>query len=306
MSSPSTIIRYEEFASHPLLSRLLQLHTIPKEIHIRGTLPEVTIDMYGRATPRILTIVGSRRNTPYGRRALESLIASLAQEDVIIISGLALGIDGLAHRTALTHNLITIAVPGSGLDPKVLYPHAHLTLADDITSHGGALLSELGDDTIAAPWTFPLRNRIMAALCDALLIVEAEEKSGTLITARLALELGRDIGAIPGEIFSSHALGTNTLIKEGAYPIASASDLFALLHLSEPPVDTQSIKRDIKNSPLFNNDEKILMEIIRGSIDKDTLYLQSKFDFSKFLAVFSTLEINGYIEETFGEVRRLV
>lgn len=305
MSSPSTIISYEEFASHPLLSRLLQLHTIPKKIHIRGTLPEVTIDMYGRATPRILTIVGSRRNTPYGRRALETLITSLAHEDVIIISGLALGLDGLAHRTALTHKLITIAVPGSGLDPKVLYPHAHLTLAGEITSHGGALLSELDDDTTASPWTFPLRNRIMAALCDALLVIEAEEKSGTLITARLALELGRDIGAIPGEIFSSHALGTNTLIKEGAYPIASASDLFALLHLSES-VDTQSTKRDIKNSPLLNDDEKILMELICGSIDKDTLYLQSKLDFSKFLAVFSTLEINGYIEETFGEVRRLV
>lgn len=294
-------IEQHEFASHPLLMRLLELHDIPKHIYIQGELPEVTIDEYGRATPRILTVVGSRKSTTYGRQALSMLIESLAGFPVVILSGLALGIDSLAHQAALTHNLITVAVPGSGLSDSVLYPSAHRQLAKDILGYDGALLSELDPETQAAPWTFPSRNRIMAALADALLVIEAEEKSGTLITARLALELGRDIGALPGEIFSPTATGTNMLIREGAYAITSQADLLQLLHLSD------SSQKEIQ--PLittFEGDEKIIMDLLREPVAKDTLLTVSNLPLEDFLAAFSSLEIRGCLEDSFGEVRRLV
>lgn len=296
--SSFTIIEQKDFAAHPLLARLLELHDIPKQLYIQGTLPEVTIDEYGRATPRVLTIVGSRKNTVYGRQALEMLVTSLKGQDVIILSGLALGIDGLAHKAALTNTLPTIAIPGSGLDEKVLYPSSHRHLAKDIIAYDGALISELEPATSAAPWTFPMRNRVMAALSDALLVVEAEEKSGTLITARLALELGRDIGAVPGEIFSPTSTGTNMLIHEGAYTIASPAHLFSLLHLS--------YNEESKTEVEFHGNEKIIMDLLREPLDKDTLLEKTKLSFTDFLTAFSSLEISGYLQETFGEVRRLV
>ena len=300
MDTPYTVITKEEFIGNPLLSRLLTLHDVPKELYIEGKLPHVTIDEYGRLTPRVLTVVGSRKNTQYGEQALTKLLTSLKGYDVLIVSGLALGIDGLAHRAALANNLLTLSVPGSGLDRRILYPRAHHSLAEEIISAGGALISELTPETPSAAWTFPQRNRIMAALSDALLIIEAEDKSGTLITARQALELGKDIGAVPGDIFSPTSFGTNMLIHEGAYPITSSSDLLALLHLS-PHENNQE-------APLisYTEHEKILIELLRESTNKDTLLVTSKLSFEDFITAFSSLEINGYIKETFGEVRRLV
>lgn len=304
MTNEIVTILKKDFAAHPLLSRLLELHQIPEVIHIQGKLPEVTIDLYGRATPRILTIVGSRKNTAYGRQVLEMLLASLKGEDVVIVSGLALGIDSLAHHHALKNNLITIAIPGSGLDEKVLYPSAHRHLAKEILEKGGTLLSELPNDTIAAPWTFPMRNRVMAALSDAVLFIEAEAKSGTLITARQAIELGRDIGAIPGDIFSPTAFGTNMLIREGAYSITSSDDLYALLHISKQEVDSDDISETILQK--YTRNEKIIIENLREPIDKDSLFSTTHLSFEDFISAFSSLELTGAIEETFGEVRRIV
>ncbi len=303
MPSLITVIKQESFKNIPLLSRLLELHDIPKELHIRGTLPSVTFDEYGRATPRILTIVGSRKNTEYGRQVVQKLLASCKDEDIIILSGLALGIDGIAHKEALKHNLITLAIPGSGLGPNTLYPSSHRTLAEDIIEKGGALISELDDDTPPAPWTFPMRNRIMAALSDAVLIIEAEEKSGTLITARQALELGKDIGAVPGDIFSSNTYGPLSLIKDGAYPITNADDLFALLHLSKNETngaDGVTLYDDLTDY------ESLILSLLREPLEKDTLFIESKLSFEDFFAAFSSLEIRGYIEDQFGEVKKVV
>lgn len=298
MNQSIKIITQEEFSAHPLLARLLELHDIPKKIHIIGNIPDVTIDQYGRSTPRILTVVGSRKNTQYGKHVLEKLLSSLKGSNTIILSGLALGIDGLAHTTALKHTITTLAIPGSGLSKKVLYPSTHLHLAEDIVECGGALISELEPNTSAAPWTFPARNRIMAALSDAILVVEAEEKSGTLITARQALELGRDIGAIPGEVFSPTSAGTNMLIREGAYSITNEKDLYELLHLSIDKKDKETLN--------LTEDEETIMNILSETTEKDTLLLLSEMPLELFLTTLSSLEIKGYIEEMFGEVRRLV
>ena len=298
MSFPVTIIPQEKFSEHPLLERLLQLHDIPEQIYIAGNLPQITIDEYGRATPRILTVVGSRKHTQYGKQAIEKLITSLVGTDTIIVSGLAHGIDSIAHMSALKNNLKTFAVLGNGLDKKVIYPSSHLHIAEEIVDSGGMLISELSPLTEAAQWTFPARNRIVAALSDAVLIAEAEEKSGTLITARLALELGRDIGAIPGEIFSPTSVGTNTLIRDGAYIIASEDDLYSLLHLSK--------KENKVDKHIYSPEEKIIINILIEPKEKDLLFIESGLSLEKFLIAISSLEMKGHIQETFGEVRRIV
>lgn len=281
------------------MSRLLELSNIPKGLYVKGTLPEITLDAMGRATPRILTVVGARKNTSYGRRSVEHLLSQLDEDEVIILSGLALGIDGMAHTVALKNNLRTIAVPGSGLDNSVLYPSSHKALAREILEHGGVLISELEDHTRAAQWTFVARNRIMAALSDAVLIIEAEEKSGTLVTGRQALELGRDIGAVPGDIFSPTSLGPLSLIRDGAAPISSPDDLRRLLNL--PEKDSEE-----KMSLDINEQEKVIMGLLREPKDKDTLLTESGLSLGDFMMTITTLEMKSYIEETFGEVRKIV
>lgn len=291
------IILQNEFKNHPLLSRLLELHDIPEKIYINGNLPEISIDEYGRATPRILTIVGSRKHTTYAIDVIENLLHNLSGTPVIILSGLAIGIDCLSHKTALKNNLKTLAVPGSGLDKKVLYPKINQSLAEEILANDGALLSEFDPLTPPAPWTFPARNRIMAALSDAVLIIEAEEKSGTLITARQALELGRDIGAIPGNIFSKTSEGTNMLIREGAYPIRNIKDLHDLLHVSVEE------KENIIDENLTEI-EKIIIDLLNEPKEKDALLIESKLSPTDFLITISSLELKGKIKETFGEIRQ--
>ncbi len=298
-NEPSCCIQQNSFKEFSFLARLLELNKIPKEIYVKGALPTITFDTMGRATPRILTIVGSRKNTSYGKRAVSHLLSLLDKDEVIILSGLAYGIDGEAHNVALRNNIRTIAIPGSGLDHSVLYPSSHRELARKILENDGVLLSELKDTERAAQWTFVARNRIMAALSDAVLIVEAEEKSGTLVTARLALELGRDIGAVPGDIFSSTSEGPLSLIRDGATPISSPQDLRELLHLPQ--------KNAVKNDNInVTDEEKIIMKLLREPKDKDTLLSESGLTLANFLIVMTTLEMKGYIEETFGEVRKIV
>jgi DNA processing protein len=269
------IFTKDSYSAHPLLARLLTLHDVPETIYVEGVLPEVTIDEYGRSTPRILTIVGSRKHTHYGKDVLEKLLPSLSGAPVVVVSGLALGIDGLTHTLALQQSITTLAIPGSGLSEKVLYPHAHLNLARKIVSSGGALISELKPETQAAQWTFPSRNRIMAALSDLVLVIEAEEKSGTLITARQALELGRDIAVIPGNIFSSTSLGTNALGRDGAYIITNEEDLFDALHL---PYTTSTKKESL----ILTDDEACIMHLLRDPKQKDILLLESNLSATAF------------------------
>jgi len=170
-----------------------------------------------------VAIVGSRASSPYGLTVAERLAADLAARGVVIVSGLARGVDSAAHRGALTAPGVTVAVLGSGAD--VVYPAEHRSLARDIEGQGGAIVSELVPGTPPQPQFFPLRNRIISGLSRAVLIVEAGEKSGSLITARCALDQGRDVLAVPGNVLSGRNRGGHALLRDGAKIVESADDI---------------------------------------------------------------------------------
>lgn len=210
-------------ASYP--SQLCQISFPPPLLYIQGSLPQ-------HMNPA-LAVVGTRMPTSYGREACRTLVHPVAAAGIPIISGLALGIDTEAHKTALAAKGYTAAIVGSGISRSVLYPSANKRLADEIISAGGALISEYPPLLKATRWTFPQRNRIIAGLASAVLVIEARKKSGTLITARHALEFGRDVCAVPGSIFSTASETPHALIREGAIPVTTPDDVFEALGMEK-------------------------------------------------------------------------
>jgi DNA processing protein len=174
-----------------------------------------------------VAIVGARRPTPYGVAVAERLAADLAAAGVVIISGLARGIDAAAHRGALAVQGVTVAVLGTGVD--VVYPPENATLAAELLAGGGALVSEFADGTPPRRGHFPKRNWTMAAISDLVVVVEAAEGSGALITAEAALALSRDVLAVPGSVFSPLSVGTHQLLRDGAGLVQNARDVLAVL-----------------------------------------------------------------------------
>ena len=176
--------------------------------------------------PRV-AIVGSRRPSPYGEAVAEQLASDLARAGVVVISGLALGIDAAAHRGSLSGGGATIAVMGTGVD--IVYPASHCRLAEEILAAGGALVSQFPDGTPPRRHNFPARNWTIAALSDVVVVVEAAEGSGALITAEAALELHKDVMAVPGSVFSPLSVGTHALIRDGAGLAQNSRDVLAAL-----------------------------------------------------------------------------
>ena len=199
-------------------ARLAEVPDAPATLHVRGALVD--------ADALAVAIVGSRRATPYGLEVAETLAADLAARGVTIVSGLARGIDSAAHRGALRVGGRTLAVLGSGVD--VIYPPENRRLADEIAARG-ALLSQFAPGTPPLPQNFPTRNQVIAALSLAVVVVEAAEKSGSLITARLAAELGREVLAVPGRITALESHGANRLIQDGAHVAMGWEDVVAVL-----------------------------------------------------------------------------
>src|SRR3990167_161585 len=204
----------------PLLS---EIPDAPKQLYVRGELPP-----YDHAW---LAVVGSRAASAYGRQVCDYLIEGLRGYPVVVVSGLAYGIDAGAHKAALNTALPCVAVPGSGLNWDVMYPKANVNLAKEIIKAGGAHLSEFEPDQKAADYTFPQRNRIMVGLCKATLVIEAKERSGSLITARLATEYNRELLVVPGSIFNETSKGTHQFLKLGATPITEPEDILRVLTL---------------------------------------------------------------------------
>lgn len=277
--------------SGTVLEPLLELTDCPRHMYYRGTLPT-------RKGKRFITVVGSRKISPYAKQALETIIRDLAGQAVTIVSGLALGADALAHRLALLHGLPTIAIPGSGLDSTVLYPASNRQLAEEIINQGGVLLSEFEPQDTARMWTFPKRNRIMARLADLVLVVEAGEKSGTLITARNASEYSVEVGVIPGSIFNQGAIGSNNLLKEGGQVITSADDILNILGMTKTTQGNHSYD-DV------GPDEQAILSLLVEPQTRDDLLEQSGFDTVTLSTTISLLEIKGYVKEELGLIYKI-
>lgn len=270
--------------------QLKEIPQRPKLLYTQGTLP-----VNGT---KFLTVVGSRKYSSYGKAICEHLIAELRGYPISIVSGLALGIDTFAHKAALDAGLHTIAVPGSGLDEKVLYPASNRHLAKQIVENGGLLLSEFEPDFRATVWSFPKRNRIMAGLADAVLIVEAQEKSGTLITARMALDYNRDVLAVPGSVFSESSSGTNTLLRQGATLIRNSDDILEALGLEKnAPEDRPDL------SDLSPHEQTIMIALIEP-LSRDELIRSNILTTEDLNATLTLLEIKGLIKETGGKMYR--
>jgi len=272
---------------------LLEIPDIPEQLFYVGE-PLKKDGLY-------LSVVGSRTHTSYGADACDKLIRGLAGSGIIIVSGLALGIDSVAHRSAIKAGLKTVAFPGSGLSEKVLYPATNLSLAKEILANGGTLVSEFESSFKATTWSFPRRNRLIAGIARAVLIIEAADKSGTLITARLALDYNREVLAVPGPITSPISLGTNLLIKQGAIPITRSEDILEAFGLASSETVEQK-ELELQN---LTEEEKEIMEFLPEPRSRDTMCESFDKPVSELNSLLSAMEIKGLINEEYGEIRRI-
>lgn len=265
---------------------LLTLHKPPKDIYIESE---------NWATLRqkpMLAVVGSRKVSTYGREVINSIVRVAASRGIVIVSGLALGTDALAHQTALEVGGLTIAVLPSGL--QQIYPSSHTQLAKQIVQQGGALLSEYPPHSkIAFKGNFIARNRIISGIASAVLIPEASEKSGSLHTANFALEQGKEVFAVPGPITSTLSTGTNNLIKTGAHMVTSAEDILEFFNISNMPHDTP-----VQGA---NRAESIILQLLQDGVhDIDDLQVQTDLPADEFQRTLSMLEITGQIAAVGG------
>lgn len=265
-----------ETGDHYFPKVLKRLPQPPSNLYIRG-------DLTALQKPA-LAVVGSRAATSYGSEVTTRLISEVAwQNNLAIISGLALGVDSLAHKAALAAHGTTIAVLPSGIES--IYPASHQHLAEEIIRRGGAVISEYPGVMQPQKYHFIARNRIIAALCQAVLITEATQRSGSLHTAQFALEAGKEVLAVPGDIFSPNSVGTNTLIAGGAQLISSAQDILNLFNSST------SVERG------DSEHEETLLKLIRsGHKRSQQLYIKSRFHPQLFQQTLGMLEIKGRIK----------
>ena len=270
------------------------LHEIPdppKTLSIKGAFPSAEL--------KLLAVVGSREYTSYGKEAAGRLIAGLRGYPVGIVSGLAIGIDGIAHKAALDAELYTMAIPGSGLGDDVLYPRAHTTLAREILENGGALLSEFPEHEKAAQYTFPQRNRIMAGITHATLVIEAAAKSGTLITARLAADYNRDVLTVPGSIFSKNTEGPHMLIRNGAVPVTKSEDVLEALGIEARAAEdasTAAMRADLSER------EQNVCRALSEPRARDELIVLLAIPAKDANILLATMELKGVIVERFGKI----
>ncbi|MEK9166545.1 MAG: DNA-protecting protein DprA, partial [Patescibacteria group bacterium] len=234
----------------------------------------------------------------YGREAVQTIVSGLAGSGLIIVSGLARGIDAAAHETALGAKLKTVAVLGSGMAPAVLFPKENRLLADRIVEAGGAVISEYPFSALPLPWQFPERNRIIAGLSRAVLVVEAREKSGALITANFALEYNRDVLAIPGSIFSENSKGPNALLRAGAAPVFSSLDILGAFGI-EYENFAENAYQEV--SPI----EKKILDSLSSPLSRDELIRQSGLRVQDASSALTLLEMRGIVREAGGAIMKV-
>ncbi|MFC1787949.1 DNA-processing protein DprA [Patescibacteria group bacterium] len=264
---------------------LKDIYDPPAVLFVRGNwpLPE----------QKTLAVVGSRRPTNYGQRVVDEIVEPLAQAGVIIVSGLAYGIDALSHQATLRSGGLTQAVLGSGVDDANIYPSQNRSLASQIMSQGGTLISEFPINTHPLRHNFPFRNRIIAGMCSGTLVIEAQEKSGSLITARCALEAGRDVFAVPGSIHSPLSAGPNNLIKMGAIPVTKPNDIIDEVG--------EQIVQNTKNYQPGSKEETIIYRLLSAEPQHlDELIQLSELAAPKANSLLTLMEMKGAAKHVGG------
>ncbi len=280
-------------ATDPTFPALLsEIPQAPFLLYVRGTINDWNARRY-------VAVVGSRRITSYGRQAAEHIAADLSRAGFTVVSGLAFGIDQVAHESALRSGHETIAVLGDSLDDASIAPQSHLALAQEITQHG-SLLSEYPPVTAAMPGFFPARNRIVAGLSLGTVVIEAAERSGALITANLALDYDREVFAVPGSIFSPTSIGTNTLIRSGAKIVRNVGDIIEEFRTvaTTPPLFTD--ERVGAPSGLSPDEETVLRKLSHEPTAVDVIIKLSHLETSVALGTLTMLEIKGLAKNIGG------
>lgn len=269
---------------HKYLQIVSTIANMPETFYTIGQVP----------TRRVLTmaIVGTRQPTMYGKQVTFDLAYKLAQKGIVIVSGLAYGIDSIAHTAALDAGGTTLAVMAHGLD--TIYPKGNSQLAKRILENGGALLSEYSEGTAVMKHQFLARNRIVSGLADALIVTEAGKRSGTLATVMYALEQGKEVFAVPGNINSPQSYGPNRLIQQGAHPVTAIEDILAII--------APELLNAPKSAPTGQNAAQttILGLLYEGVSRGDELQSQSRLDASRFMQTLTELEIDGLIQRLGG------
>jgi DNA processing protein len=263
------------------------IHDPPPGLFVRGS---ASLDVLGAPA---VAIVGARACSPYGAQVARMLGADLGRAGLVVVSGLARGVDGEAHRGALDAGGTTVAVLGCGVDRD--YPAAHASLARAI-GRSGLVVSEYAPDVEPAPWRFPARNRIIAGLAAATVVVEARERSGALITADFALEEGREVFACPGEITSALSAGTNELLKLGASPLTRVEDVLELYGIALPTAASPA--------ELSEEAGSLLERLADAPAAADELVRVSGLDAGAAAAALAELELAGLVAHADGLYRR--
>ncbi|HFC76695.1 MAG TPA: DNA-protecting protein DprA [Candidatus Moranbacteria bacterium] len=276
------------FTSSEFPASLKEISSTPYLIYVKGDLNIFSQPM--------LAMVGSRKFTSYGKQIAESLARDLATAGIVVVSGMAMGIDTFSHQGALMANGKTIAVLGSGLDNNHIGPRQNFNLSRKIIANG-ALISDYPYGTQATNFTFPARNRLMAGLTMGTIVVEAEEKSGTLITANLAVDFNREVFAVPGSIFSPASQGANQLIKRGAKVITGVQDILEELNL-EKLKQEKIIKKII---PDTLEEELIIKNISTEATHIDRIIKATRLNTSIASSTLAILEIKGIIKDIGGQ-----
>lgn len=263
--------------------------------------PPPSLWLRGELAPKghkTLAVVGSRALSSYGREAITHFISGLKGYPISIVSGIALGADAAAHQAALAYGLHTVAVLGSGLDDSVLSPKTNLGIAHDILAAGGGLLSEHPPLYVPRPYDFPSRNRIVVGMADAVLIIEAGERSGTLITARLAAEYNRELLCVPHRIGDPHGFGSHLFLRLGA--TLATHPLHLLEALQIPPIFTESTQ-----TLLLEGNEKTVYDLLSAPTRRDKLVKASGLTVDDTLTALVTLELKGVAREEHGLWKRV-
>ncbi len=276
-------------ATYPRL--LKEIPDAPAILYTRGN--------YDWTEKPLIAIVGARKFTNYGEQAAYRFASDLAKAGYVIVSGLALGIDSIAHKAALEAGAETLAVLGGGIDDDSIYPRSHLSLAQAVM-HSGALVSEYLPGTKVIEAAFPARNRIMAGMSLGTLVIEASENSGTLITARLALDYNREVFAVPGSIFSPASLGANALIKSGAKIVASVQDILEEFPATKNSSVSEKKVSRAENISLSPEEKKILQILSQEPTHVDKIIKATKLETASVISALTLLEIKAFAKNIGG------